>query len=120
FTFADIPAFIVFVAFAAMTTWFSSIRRRVERNLRQARDELEVQVGARTRKASLLNLTHDTIMVRDLDFVISYWNRGAEELYGWKAEEAVGWRSDDLLLTPFPQPLGEIREELLRTGRWEG
>jgi PAS domain S-box-containing protein len=120
FTFSDIPAFIVFVAFAAMTTWFSSIRRRVEQNLRQARDELEIQVEERTRQASLLNLTHDTIMVRDMDFVISYWNRGAEELYGWKPEEAVGQRSDDLLSTTFPQPLGEIREELLRTGRWEG
>ena len=40
-------------------------------------------------QASLLNLTHDTIFVRDMNDVITYWNRGAEELYGWTAEEVV-------------------------------
>jgi len=35
-------------------------RRRVERELRQARDELEIEVAERTQQASLLNLTHDT------------------------------------------------------------
>jgi PAS domain S-box-containing protein len=71
-------------------------------------------------QASLLNLTHDGIFVRDMDFVISYWNHAAEELYGWKAEEAVGKVSHQLLRTVFPVPKEEILEELLRTGRWEG
>jgi signal transduction histidine kinase len=38
---ADIPYFIAFAVFAGLLTWFSSVRRRVERQLRQARDELE-------------------------------------------------------------------------------
>jgi PAS domain S-box-containing protein len=71
-------------------------------------------------QASLLNLTHDSIFVRDMDFIISYWNHAAEELYGWKAEEAVGKASHQLLRTVFPVPKDEILEELLRTGRWEG
>ncbi len=71
-------------------------------------------------QASLLNLTHDSIFVRDMDFVITYWNRGAEELYGWTAEQAVGKVSHQLLRTVFPAPIEEIRAELLRTGRWEG
>jgi PAS domain S-box-containing protein len=74
-------------------------------------------VAERTQQASLLNLTHDTIFVRDMSDVITYWNRGAQELYGWTAEEAIGKRAHELLQTVFPVPLEEIRAELLRSGR---
>ena len=85
----DIPDYVIFVLFASLLTWFSTIRRRVERQLLQSRDELEKEVAERTQQASLLNLTHDTIFVRDMGDIITYWNRGAEELYGWAAQEAV-------------------------------
>jgi PAS domain S-box-containing protein len=117
---ADIPYFIVFTAFATLVTWFSAVRRRVEGELRQARDKLEIEVTERTQQASLLNLTHDSIFVRNLDNVIGYWNRGAQELYGFTAEEAIGKRSHDLLRTVFPGAETDIRAEFLKTGRWEG
>ena len=41
-------------------------------------------------RARLLDLTHDTVFVRDMNDVITYWNRGAEELYGWQRDEAIG------------------------------
>jgi PAS domain S-box-containing protein len=99
---------------------FSSRRRRIEHELRQARAELESEVAARTQQASLLDLTHDTIFVRDMSDVITYWNRGAEELYGWTADDAMGKPAHQLLQTVFPMPLEEIHAELLRAGRWEG
>jgi len=77
-------------------------------------------VMVRTQQASLLDLTHDTIFVRDRNDVITYWNRGAEELYGWTPGEAIGKRSHDLLQTVFPASVGDIQAELFRTGRWEG
>src|SRR5262245_41808864 len=117
---SDRPYFIVFTLFACMIGWFSSRRRRIEQELRQARDELETEVAARTQQASLLNLTHDTIFVRDMSDVITYWNRGAQELYGWTAEEAIGKRTHQLLQTVFPGPIAEIRAELLHASRWEG
>ena len=117
---ADLPYYLVFASFATLVTWFSTIRRRAETDLRQARDRLEIEVAERTQQASLLNLTHDTIFVRDMRDIITYWNRGAQELYGWTAEEAAGRHAHELLETAFPAPLDEIRAELLRTGRWEG
>ena len=120
FTLAQLPAVMVFVCFALLIAWFSSIRRRVEGQLRQARDQLQLEVEERTQQASLLNLTHDTIFVRDMSDVITYWNRGAQELYGWAPEEAIGKRSHDLLHTIFPAPIDDVSSELLRTGRWEG
>jgi PAS domain S-box-containing protein len=117
---SDLPYFIVFATFALLVTWFSAVRRRVERDLRQARDELKIEVAERTQQASLLNLTHDTIFVRDMTNVITYWNRGAQELYGWTPEQAIGKRSPELLHTVSPAPIEQIREELLRSGRWDG
>jgi PAS domain S-box-containing protein len=116
----DLPYFAIFVSFALLVARFSAVRRRVEGELRQARDQLQIEVEERTQQASLLNLTHDSIFVRDLDNVIAYWNRGAQKLYGFTAEEAIGKRSSELLRTIFPAPMDDIRAELLRTGRWEG
>jgi len=119
-TSSDIPYLIVFISFALLVAWFSAIRRRVEGELRQARDNLLIEVTERTQQASLLNLTHDTIFVRNMSDIITYWNRGAQELYGWAAEDALGKYSQHLLQTVFPAPVDDIRAELLRTGRWEG
>ena len=71
-------------------------------------------------RASLLDLTHDSVFVRDMNDVITYWNRGAEELYGWGRDDVVGRTSHQLLQTVFPAPLSEITAQVLRTGRWEG
>jgi PAS domain S-box-containing protein len=116
---ADRVDFIASVLFAVMIGWFSSRRRRIEEELRQARDELET-AAQRTQQARLLDLTHDTIFVRNMRDVITYWNRGAEERYGWKREEAVGRVSHQLMQTIFPAPLEEINEKVLGTGHWEG
>ena len=71
-------------------------------------------------KANILDLTHDTIFLRDMNNVITFWNRGAEELYGWTADAVVGRITHELLQTVFPSPLEEIDSSLLRTDRWEG
>jgi PAS domain S-box-containing protein len=116
----DFPHFVIFLLFALLLTGFAAVRRRVEAELLQARDDLQIEVAERTQQASLLNLTHDTIFVRDMSDVITYWNRGAQELYGWTAEDAIGRYSQQLLQTVFPVPVDDIRAELLRTGRWDG
>ncbi|MGH7764047.1 MAG: ATP-binding protein, partial [Candidatus Dormibacteraceae bacterium] len=73
------------------------------------------------RQADLLELAHDAILVRDMTAgAITFWNRGAEEVYGWTPTEARGRVSHELLDTQFPRPLTEILEEVERSGRWEG
>jgi PAS domain S-box-containing protein len=117
---SEVPHYVMFILFASLITWFSAVRRRVELELLRARDELQKEVIERTQQASLLDLTHDTIFVRDMSDTVTYWNRGGQELYGWTPAQAIGKRSHELLRTVFPVALEDINAELLRTGRWEG
>ncbi len=83
---------------------------------------LRNQVTANTlrEQARLLDLTHDTVFARDMRNIVTYWNKGAEEVYGWPRDEALGRTTHSLLQTVFPAPFRDIEAELLRTGRWEG
>jgi PAS domain S-box-containing protein len=90
-------------------------------SIRAVRLRAEQQAEAAVREqANLLNLTHDAIFVRDMNGTAKYWNRGAEELYGWPAEQAVGRGILELLKTIFQVPLEQIEKEVIGAGRWEG
>ncbi|MCK2055854.1 ATP-binding protein [Methylobacterium sp. 37f] len=71
-------------------------------------------------QAELLELTHDPIFVRAPSGIATFWNRAAEDLYGWRRDEVRGRRVHALLRTVFPDGEAAIRAELMRTGRWEG
>jgi PAS domain S-box-containing protein len=71
-------------------------------------------------QARLLDLSSDAIIVRDMKGAIQFWNRGAEELYGWTRLEAIGQMKNTLLRTEFPEPPDRIEGRLLQDGRWAG
>ena len=139
------PFILLFSLSGLLACWISVQRRKAEAALKEARDKLEARVEERTselrrmsegleaeiaerkrgedvlrERANLLDLTHDTVFVRDASNVITFWNRGCRELYGWTREEAVGQVSHRLMQTTFPAPLENIMTELKSTGRWEG
>lgn len=59
---------------------------------------------------------NDAIFVKTVSGTISYWNQGAERLYGWTAAEALGCVPRELLRTVYPVPLSEIESN----DSWEG
>jgi PAS domain S-box-containing protein len=71
-------------------------------------------------KGRLLDLSNDAIIVRGHEGRITYWNHGAEELYGWNREEAIGKVSHHLLQTQFPVSVEQMTEELNLYDRWIG
>jgi PAS domain S-box-containing protein len=73
-----------------------------------------------TKKARLLDLSTDAILVRDSADRITFWSQGAVEMYGYSREEALGRVTHHLFNTKFPEPLERINEELLRDQRWAG
>jgi PAS domain S-box-containing protein len=70
-------------------------------------------------QAALIDQANDAILVSDVADRITFWNRGAEALYGWTAEEVQG-RATDLLFKIRPPGLEEAKRKAAATGRWEG
>jgi PAS domain S-box-containing protein len=68
-----------------------------------------------------LELAHDAIIVRDPRYSsITYWNREAQEIYGYAGDEVYGHVTHDLLATEFPQSREAVDEALMREERWDG
>ncbi|MBF0441349.1 MAG: PAS domain S-box protein [Oligoflexales bacterium] len=72
------------------------------------------------RQLALIDLSPDAIIARNMDGVVSFWNRGAEELYGYKKEEAVGRRICELLRITDGESFEQIGDYLLRSENWGG
>ncbi|MFM7423985.1 MAG: PAS domain S-box protein, partial [Elainella sp.] len=69
-------------------------------------------------QAMLLDITSDAIFVQDLEQRILYWNRGAEQLYGWLAEEALH-QNADLLLQADLSATQAMMQALLSQSEWQ-
>jgi len=86
---------------------------------RRDQEALAVHTAALREQAELLDLAHDAILVRRLDGTITYWNRGAERIFGHTGATARGRVASELLHTQVPA--GEVIERaLLADEHWEG
>jgi PAS domain S-box-containing protein len=70
-------------------------------------------------QASLIDLAQDAIVVRDLGHWITFWNKGAERLFGWTAEEIKGRQVTELLYRDAAA-FESAQRELLDKGSWSG
>ena len=71
-------------------------------------------------QAALLDIATDAILVQNLENEILFWNKGAERLYGWKAEEAIGKNAKELLYKENARQVPNNDEFLTQKGEWQG
>ena len=90
-----------------------SEQQRVERERLQQAEHIRLQAG-------LIDLAHDAILIRDALSRVMFWNKGAEELYGWSSQEALGRITHSLLKTHFPSSRADIDAHLAEHRCWEG
>lgn len=67
-------------------------------------------------QAALLDEVDLAVVATDLNGLVTYWNRGAEELYGWSRDEMAGRNAVDVMSPPDADSIGYVRE-LTDTGR---
>ena len=81
-------------------------RKRAEESLRE--------------QADIINRAQDAIIIRDFkDQRITFWNSGAERLYGWSAEEAIGRSTGELMYADLKDREGPL-QTLIATGEFRG
>jgi PAS domain S-box-containing protein len=119
-------------------------RQQIENALRHLQEKLEKGVAQRTvelsnktalliqeieirrqaeekirEQAALLNVATDAIFVRNFNEQIIFWNQGAENIYGWKAEEVIGKNPNEILYKDTSQ-LEVALKKVVEYGSWQG
>ncbi len=108
-----VAGMLLFVGVGAVISLFVGHLR--ESLISTARAETELR-----RQAQLIDLSHDAIITTDAGQIITGWNAGAVEMYGWAGSETLGKVSHELLQTRTRAPLSEIDRVLFSEGRWDG
>ncbi len=88
--------------------------------MQAARRRAESSAESAANQAALIDQTHDAVLVWDWNGAITFWNQGAEHLYGFRRQEAIGRGSDELLNTRPEGGVPTFIDVLGRTGVWEG
>ncbi len=109
---AQIPVALLWCIVFKSVDWYLH-RQRLEQERRVADHRIREQ-------AALLNKAQDAIIVHDLNWQASFWNKSAERIYGWTSEEVIGKGLAELILNGDQQKLENARQDVLARGEWVG
>ncbi len=102
--------------------------RQKEKSLKETNIELNntiqkiQQLSAKLEFQSvLINNINEAVIASNEEHEIQFWNKAAENLYGWKKKEVLGKKVHDLLKTKyFNESRSNIIEIIKNEGRWTG
>jgi PAS domain S-box-containing protein len=102
-------------------------------NVYREKDKLVIQCNIRdnterkkteeriNHQAGLLENVYDAIIATDMNYTITYWNKAAEKLYGWKTVEVIGRPFEMFIANEYLGiSLEEIHRKIYQDGFWKG
>ncbi len=94
-----------------------SDRKRIEDELRHVNEELERRKSrelrdSQNRLALIVDSSQDAIIAKNLDGIITQWNQGAEQMYGYTAMEMIGQNISVLSPPDRPDEIPEILRKI--------
>ncbi len=101
----------------------------INRLIPAVKQALEQAAGLRKRQTAeariqdvgaCLNQTLEAIVITDLFDKITFWNHGAEKLFGWTSEEVLGKPCESLFGPPSRSHLAVAHKAAHKTGEWIG
>ncbi|BCL37297.1 ATP-binding protein [Nostoc sp. MS1] len=71
-------------------------------------------------QAAILDVVNDAVLVIDIHQQITFWNKGAELLYGWKSEDILAKNITELWYEQNSTQLQIAISTVINQGEWEG
>ncbi len=69
-------------------------------------------------QAHLLENIHDAVMATDEHFTLTAWNKGAEQMFGWRADEVLGRKVYEVVRSAYSEErLAQVLRELSESGQ---
>jgi PAS domain S-box-containing protein len=73
-------------------------------------------------QTNLINSISDAVISTDTKFIITGWNKAAEQIYGWRQNEVIGLQAYTILGTRYPDGTSkeEAEKQFHEKGFWTG
>ena len=71
-------------------------------------------------QAALLDVVTNAILVKDIHNRILYWNKGAENIYGWQTHEVHNKKTSRLLHKEYSSEQDDALLSVINRGVWQG
>jgi PAS domain S-box-containing protein len=91
------PAILASVLVLVACGWSMVLRRQVNRQAREIREQLEQETSIERRYRELFVSATDVILTHDLDGRVTSFNPAGERVLGWRAEEIIGCPIESLM-----------------------
>ena len=108
----QLPVALLWCVVFKSLEWYTH-RLQMEEEQRAAHERIREQ-------ASLLDKAQDAILVHDLAWRVTYWNKSAERLYGLSTIDAIDKNVADLLASGTLETMETSKTETLQHGEWIG